>query len=86
MTKNYIYGGKPSQVKDASCVSGVIIKLFGGDFAFRVYEENGSFIDYTLNHDDLPVTIDADSLSSFYSKGEDHALDHSPEVLGLKEI
>ena len=86
MTEKYIYGKKISTVRDASGISGIIIKLMDGSIAFRVYEnDKSSFTDYALNHDDLPVTIEAGSLASFYSSGEDHALDHSPEVLGLKK-
>ena len=85
MTEKYIYGGKPSDVKDASGVSGVIIKLYGGGFAFRVYHDDCSFTDYVINHDDLSVTIDKDALASFYTHGEYASLDHSPEVFGLKK-
>ncbi|MEX2281204.1 MAG: hypothetical protein WEE89_01825 [Gemmatimonadota bacterium] len=42
--------------------------------------------DYDIRHDDLPVTIDADALAAFYTVGERTILDHSPEVLGLREI
>ncbi|WP_444930740.1 hypothetical protein ACJJIF_02865 [Microbulbifer sp. SSSA002] len=86
MVEQYIYSGRPSKVQDAAGVSGVIIKSFDGTFLFRVYnEDKSSHIDYRLNHDDLAVTIQADELASFYSYGEDHALDYSPKVLGLKK-
>ncbi|VAW72366.1 hypothetical protein MNBD_GAMMA12-1752 [hydrothermal vent metagenome] len=72
----------------ADTVSGILIKLFGGGYAFRVYHDKKKerFTDYELRHDDLSVTIDSDALASFYSAGENHVLDHSPNVLGLKEI
>ena len=82
----YIYGNKVSDVIDASDVSGVLIKLGSGEFEFRVYHDDKSFTDYQINHDDLPITINSNSLSSFYSSGEHKALDHSPEVFGLKEV
>lgn len=83
MSDKYIYAGKASEVKSAAGVSGMLIKLFGGGYAFRVYQSNGEFTDYDLNHDDLAVTIDSDALASFYSSGENHSLDHSPGVFGL---
>ena len=60
MTDKYIYGGRVSEVQDASRVSGTLIKILDGtrDFAFRVYHGDGEFTDYDLNHDDLAVTID----------------------------
>jgi len=85
MTVKYTYAGKVSAVKNAEGVSGVLIKLFGGGYAFRVYHNNGEFTDYDLRHDDLSVTIDSDALASFYSNDEHHVLDHSPKVLGLNE-
>jgi len=86
MPEKYIYGGKAAQVKDASKVSGVLIRTMGGYYAFRVYDADGNFIDYVINHDDLPVTIDENALSAFYSAEGDHVLDHNPQVLGLKKI
>jgi len=86
MKESYIYAGKPSSVKDASSVSGVLIKLFGGGFAFRVYDGKKNFVDYDICHDDLSITINADELASFYSHEDQHVLDHSPNVLGLKKI
>ena len=83
--EKYIYAGKISTVSDASGVSGMLIKL-GNGFAFRRYQDDGSFTDYNLNHDDLPITIDKEALASFYSQGDNHALDHSPGVLGLKKV
>jgi len=86
MKDSYIYAGKPSRVKDASSVSGVLTKLFGGGFAFRVYDEKNNFVDYEICHDDLSITINADELASFYSHKDQHVLDHSPKVLGLKKV
>jgi len=85
MKNTYIYNGKSSDVKSAAGVSGILIRLKNGRYAFRVYEKDHSYTDYQLNHDDLPVTIDTDALASFYSQGDSHALDHSPEVFSLKK-
>jgi hypothetical protein len=86
MTEKYIYRGKVSEVKSAAGTSGVLIKLFGGGYAFRIYHENGEFTDYDLNHDDLSVTIDQDELASFYTCEERHSLDHAPSDFDLKKI
>ena len=86
MTDKYIYGKKASDVSCADGVSGVLIKSFGGGFVFRRYFDDSTFIDYQVNHDDLSVTIDSDALAAFYSSGEYHSLDHSPEVFGLKRV
>jgi len=86
LREKYSYAGKPSKVKNAASVSGVLIKLFGGGFAFRVYNDKHDFVDYEINHDDLSITIDSDALASFYSYKDQHSLDHSPEVLGLSVI
>jgi hypothetical protein len=85
MTETHHYGGKVAQVTPADGVQGVLIRLFGGGFAFRVYSDDGEFIDYDICHDDLPVTLDSDALASFYRVDGHDILDHSPQVLGLKE-
>jgi hypothetical protein len=37
MTNKYVYGNKISEVHDASNVTGVLMKLNSGEFAFRNY-------------------------------------------------
>ena len=86
MSDKYIYRGKEYTVKDASGVAGVLIKTFSGGYAFRVYDNKGKFVDYDLRHDDLAITIDTDSLASFYANGDKTLLDHNPRVLNLKKI
>ncbi|VAW64897.1 hypothetical protein MNBD_GAMMA10-2311 [hydrothermal vent metagenome] len=86
MSDKYIYAGKPAQVHNASNVSGMLLRSFNGRYFFRVYTSHHEFTDYELNHDDLPITIDSDSLASFYTHGDNHSLDHSPEVLGLQKV
>lgn len=51
---------------------------------FRVYRDSHEFTDYEIRHDELAVTIDPDELATFYRIDGRDALDHSPEVLGLK--
>lgn len=85
MSNKYIYGGRVSDVAPAGGVKGILIRS-GAEFSFRVYGRDGSFTDYDIHHDDLTITIDSDELASFYSDGEHHILDHSPNVFGLKRI
>ena len=84
MPETYIYGGKPSKTESAEGVKGVLVHGVDG-YSFRVYSKDGSFVDYKIRHDDLPITIDQDALASFYILNKEVAiLDHSPSVLGLK--
>ena len=81
------------EVKDATGVKGII--LGGGFFkhVFRVYDKenldekgNWTFHDYPIAHDDLEVQI-IDKNAAFYHKEDGTVyLDHSPRVLGWKEI
>ena len=86
MNDNYLYGGQPAEVESAAGVKGVLIRTFDGAVTFRVYHNSEHFTDYELRHDDLSVTIDADALAAFYKVGERRILDHSPQVLGLKNL
>ncbi|HED33072.1 MAG TPA: hypothetical protein ENJ08_02490 [Gammaproteobacteria bacterium] len=85
MTSKYIYAGKPSDVKSASGVSGMLLRSFNGRYFFRVQHNEHDFTDYELMHDDLYITIDKDELASFYTCGDSHSLDHSPQVLRLRK-
>lgn len=77
------YGKATAEAVPAAAVSGVLCRSASGDgYFFRVYGADGSFTDYALRHDDLVVTIAPDALATFYRVGDDHLLDHSPEVLG----
>lgn len=84
--EHFLYGGKPAEVRPAAGTKGVLIRTLGGKTMFRVYEPGGAFTDYEIRHDDLKVTIDPDELATFYRVAERDALDHSPEVLGLKKV
>lgn len=50
---------------------------------FRVYKENGDFVDYDIAHSDLHIKI-VDSDAYFYSSDTNEVLDHSPQTLGIK--
>lgn len=84
-TKQYRYGGQTAKASPAGGVSGVLIRTFDGDVAFRVYHGDDAFTDYELRHDDLSATIDRDALAAFYEVGDRCVLDHGPGVLGLEE-
>jgi len=81
----YKYAGKASTVTSASGKKGILIRGLDG-FLFRVYHVDYTFTDYEIRHDDLSITIDIDSLASFYTDGQNYVLDHTPEVLGLERI
>ena len=77
---------KNTKVCPAGGITGVICRnAIDGKPFFRVYEEDYTFVDYRLGHDDLEVTITHDTQASFYRSENDDVLDHSPEVLGLNE-
>ena len=81
------YGNCIAECSSAAGVQGVLCRCADGDYFFRVYsDDRQSFIDYDLRHDDLTVTIAAAELASFYRIGDDHVLDHSPQVLGLEVL
>jgi len=84
---HYWYGNKAATVTPANGVKGIIIRTVNGGYSFRVYhDDQHNFTDYDIRHDNLTVTIDVDELAAFYEAGERYVLDHSPEVLGLKEV
>ena len=70
--------------KSANGVTGVLLPSYSDDkWIFRVYTQNGEFIDYDIHHSDLQVTInDADAY--FYDSEHGVYLDHSPQTLGIK--
>jgi len=84
MTGTFRYKNSRAEEESASGVSGVLCRDAEGRVFFRVYHVDGSFTDYELRHDDLPVTISQDALASFYRVHDHNVLDHSPQVLGLE--
>ena len=81
-----VQDGQDAEISSANGTRGFLCKsAVDGSFFFRVYEANEAFTDYDLRHEDLEVTISPDAMASFYRIGEDHILDHSPEVLGLQQ-
>ncbi|MGE0860701.1 MAG: hypothetical protein AB7P42_16440 [Gammaproteobacteria bacterium] len=49
---------------------------------FRVYQADGSFEDYDLVQDELPIRIDGDAMDAHYRRAGSASLDHHPKVLG----
>jgi hypothetical protein len=74
------------RITSANGVTGCILRLHDGEgtVVFRVYDAEHNFIDYTLNHSDLKVTINDED--AFFYQSEDperSSLDHSLATLGL---
>ena len=68
-------------MRSANGVTGHLLYT-GYTYVFRVYNAEGTFVDYDFYHSDLMVTIrDADAY--FYDKPTP-CLDHSPETLGIE--
>lgn len=72
------------KITSATGATGFILDKFDGTYSFRVYGENGTFIDYDLHHCDLAVTI-TDTDAAFYQDENRARLDHSPATLGITE-
>lgn len=70
----------------AKGVRGVLISTLNGGFAFRVYKEDHSFVDYDLFHNDLEILI-VDDKASLYEdqKNDAFILDHDSKTLGIKK-
>jgi len=83
MARKYKYAGNALTATSASGKKGILIRSLD-TFFFRVYHADHTFTDYEIRHDDLSITIDDNSLASFYTDGQIHVLDHAPEVLGLE--
>lgn len=84
--RRVVYGGRELDAVPANGVGGVLLRSLDGRWCFRVTRRDGTFRDYRVRHDDLKVTIADDELAAFYATGgEEGILDHSPEVLGLRQ-
>jgi uncharacterized protein (DUF2141 family) len=73
------------KITSANGVTGMILSLHDGEgtVVFRVYDAEHNFIDYTLNHSDLKVTINDEDAFFYESEDPERAsLDHSPATLG----
>lgn len=70
--------------KSADGVRGHLLRGIDGEYCFRVYGENHTFVDYDLHHYDLCVIID-DKDAAFYSGNGIDRLDHAPATLGIED-
>lgn len=78
------YGGASATARPADGARGTLCRsAVDGLYFFRVYGADGSFTDFGVRHDHLAVTIAPSAMASFYERGEERILDHSPAVLGL---
>ena len=79
------YGGASATAWPADGASGVLCRsAVDGQYFFRVYRADHSFVDFDVRHDDLDVTIAPTAMASFYERGSERILDHNPAVLGLR--
>jgi len=68
----------------ANDLTGFLIKEFGGEIIFRVYNNDKTFIDYNIAHNDLEVKILSKD-AYIYKNGDNYILDYSPEVLDISK-
>jgi hypothetical protein len=66
----------------AKNLSGILIRGVDGEMIFRVYNNDETFLDYSIAHSDLEVRIISDD-ATLYHSGSNYVLDYSPEVLGI---
>lgn len=68
------------KVTKANGAEACLIYCADGQYRIRVYKTSKKFIDYDIKHNDLWFMID-DEDASFYSDGDKHWIDHSPDTL-----
>jgi O-methyltransferase involved in polyketide biosynthesis len=83
-------GGRILKEQNAAGAEGILIRSFVEGkvtYYFRVYNNDKTFDDYLLQHNDLAVTISTGYEASFYENEQgEKVLDHSPETLGWEVI
>lgn len=92
MKHNFLYGGQPAEAESAAGVKGVLISCSRRHDVSRLSRRR-TFCRLS-NTVRRPERHDRQRrLAAFYKAcpraggdGEDHILDHSPEVLGLKRV
>ena len=73
--------GITESARSADGQKGFLIRTIDGELLFRTYDADGEFLDYSIAHQDLEITI-TDQHAYFYRRGDDYILDYSPKVLG----
>lgn len=73
-----------SNAKPAKGIRGCIIDSFNGTRYFRVYNDDHTFVDYAIHHNDLTVIIDDDD-AVLYDEEFSTRIDYSPQTLGKEK-
>jgi hypothetical protein len=74
----------PKEIK--SGMKGILLRPPGVKTYFRVYKDDGTFIDYNIAHSDLEIGImDNEGDAYIYETPQGMVIDHSPQTLGLNE-
>jgi hypothetical protein len=64
---------------------GILIRTLTNDWVMRIYNSDGDFVDFDIDHSDLAVTI-TDADAHFYQHPDGRlSLDHAPETLRINE-
>jgi hypothetical protein len=72
------------KIEPAKGKKGFLIWCGGEKYVFRIYDKDGTFIDYDLRHSDCEIIINDDD-GYLYTDTLGNSLDHSPETLGLNK-
>lgn len=70
----------------ANGMKGMLLRMWNGQYVFRVTGTDGNFVDCDLQHYDMSIEIQ-DSDAYFYMTDDGSIeLDHSPETLGIDDV
>lgn len=64
---------------------GILIRTVTDDIVLRIYNSDGDFVDFDVDHSDLSVTITDDDAHFYQHDNGRLALDHAPATLGLDQ-
>lgn len=73
------------KVTNANGTESCLIYCADGQYRIRVYKTFEDFIDYDIKHNDLWFMVN-DQDAYFYSDGDKHWIDNSPETLGASDV
>lgn len=62
---------------------GVLIRTVTDDVVLRIYNSNGEFVDFDIDHSDLAITITDEDAHFYHHDNGRLSLDHAPDTLGL---
>jgi hypothetical protein len=70
----------------ANGMKGMMLRMWNGQYVFRVTSKDGNFVDCDLSHNDFSIEIqDPDAYFYMLDDGSIE-LDHSPETLGMSDV